>query len=93
MGFNKIIIFEKNEIEGEKINDILEDYLKNNFVDIIDIRGLSSVQIGVYNYCYKKYNHYFDWITFFDFDEYLFIKNNINIEKAFFGIIILCNFI
>ena len=86
LGFNKIIIFDNNEIEGEKINDILEDYLKNNFVDIIDIRGLSSVQIGVYNYCYKKYNHYFYWIAFFDFDEYLFIKNNINIENYLYNL-------
>ena len=83
LGFKKIIIFDNNEIQGEKINDIIFDYLKNNFVEIIDIRGLSSVQIGVYNYCYKKYNHFFDWLAFFDFDEYLYIKNNLNIEIVF----------
>ena len=47
--FDKIIIFDNNEINGEKIEDILGDYLKNNFIDLIDIRGLSSVQIGIYN--------------------------------------------
>lgn len=86
MMFKKIIIFDNNDIQGEKINDILCDYLKNNFIDIIDIRGLSSVQIGVYNYCYKKYNQFFDWLAFFDFDEYLYIKKNLNIENYLYNL-------
>ena len=84
LGFNKIIIFDNNEINGEKFDYLLGNYIKNKFVDILDIRGLSSVQIPVYNYCYKKYNHLYDWIAFFDFDEYLFIKHNLNIKIVIF---------
>ena len=83
LGFNKIIIFDNNEINGEKFDEILGDYIKNNFVEIIDIRGLLSIQIAVYNYCYTKYNHLYDWFAFFDFDEFLYIKNHSNIKIVF----------
>ena len=81
LGFNKIIIFDNNEISGEKFDYILGDYIKNNFVEILDIRGLSYIQIPVHNYCYKKYSHLYDWIAFLDFDEYIYIKNNSNINN------------
>ena len=81
LGFNKIIIFDNNEIDGENFDGILEDYIKNNSVEILNIRGLASTQLAVYNYCYRKYNHQYDWLAFFDFDEYLYIKNNLNINK------------
>ena len=85
LGFNKIIIFDNNEINGEKFDYILGDYIKNNFVELLDIRGLSCIQIPVYNYCYRKYNQLYDWIAFFDFDEYLYIKNNTNINNYLYN--------
>ena len=60
LGFEKIIIFDNNDINDEQFYYILKDYIKNSFVEIIDIRGLKSTQIAAYNYCYKKYNELFD---------------------------------
>ena len=75
LGFNKIIIFDNNDLEDEKLEEVLEDYIQNKFVEIIDIRGISSVQIPAFNFCYHKFKNIFDWIAFFDFDEYLFFKD------------------
>ena len=86
LGFNKIIIFDNNDIDGEKLDPIIGDYIKNNSVEIIDIRGLFSTQISVYNYFYKRYSHFFDWIAFFDIDEYLYIKNNLNINNYLYNL-------
>ena len=33
-----------------------------------------------YNDCYKKNNKYFDWLIFFDTDEYLYLKDFKNIK-------------
>lgn len=85
LGFNKIIIFDNNKINEEKFEDVLKDFILKKFVEIIDIRGLMSVQIPVYNYCYQKYKDLFDWIAFFDFDEYLYIKNNANINDYLYS--------
>ncbi len=81
LGFDKIIIFDNNDLDGEKFDDILKNYLADKIVEIIDIRGLKSVQLSVYNYCYKKNKNLYDWIAFFDFDEYLYMKYDSNIKN------------
>ena len=81
LGFDRIIIFDNNDINGETIDNLLKEYILNKFVEIIDIRGLKAVQIGAYNYCYKSNNNSYDWIAFFDLDEYIYIKNNLNITN------------
>ncbi len=80
LGVKKIIIYDNNDIDGENFNDIIKDeYLKK--VDIIDVRGMTSIQIPIYNYCYKNNYDNYNWIGFIDFDEYLYIKNNENINS------------
>jgi hypothetical protein len=85
LGINKIIIYDNNDLNGERFEDIIKDFIKIKFVDIIDIRGLSSMQIPIYNYCYQKNKGLYDWIGFLDFDEYLFIKNISNVDYYFYN--------
>ena len=85
LGINKIIIYDNNDLNGERFEDIIKDFIKNKFVDIIDIRGFSSMQIPIYNYCYQKNKGIYDWIGFLDFDEYLFIKNISNVDYYFYN--------
>ncbi len=77
---DKIIIIDNNEIDDERFEDVLQFYILNKFIEIIDTRGISSIQIPIYNYIYKKYSPNYDWIIFIDFDEYIFTKidNNLN---------------
>ena len=84
LGIDKIIIYDNNDIEGENFEDILSDYIKIKFIEIIDVRGLSSIQIPIYNYCYRKNKLFYDWIGFLDFDEYLNIINNNSIKSFFY---------
>lgn len=80
LGFDKIIIFDNNDLNGEKFDDVLRNYISQNIVEIIDIRGLKSIQVPVYNYCYRKYMNLYNWIAFFDFDEYLYLQKNLSIK-------------
>ena len=82
---DKIIVVDNNDIDGERFEDVLEYYILNNLVEIIDTRGISSIQLPIYNYVYKKYSSDYDWIAFIDFDEYIFIKNNININNYLYN--------
>jgi hypothetical protein len=79
-GVKKIIIYDNNDINGENFKDIIQDNYSKR-VEIIDVRGMTSIQIPIYNYCYKNNYNRFDWIGFFDFDEYLYIKKNSNINS------------
>jgi hypothetical protein len=80
LGIKKIIIYDNNDINGENFKDIIQDHYSKR-VTIIDVRGMTSIQIPIYNYCYKNNYDKYDWIGFIDFDEYLYIKNNSNINS------------
>lgn len=79
--FNKIIIYDNNNINDNSLEKILKKYMVNKFIKIIDYRGIERPQIKGLNECYKKYNKYYDWIAFFDVDEFLYIKNFTDINK------------
>jgi len=85
LGVKKIILFDNNDINGENFKEIIENYYSNKDVDIIDVRGMTSIQIPIYNYCYQNNYNLYDWIGFIDLDEYIYIKKKININSYFYN--------
>ena len=74
-GIDKIFLYDNNNLNEEYFDDILYNYIKKNYVEIINWRGINSPQMKIYYDCYKKnYNNY-DWLIFNDIDEYLYLKN------------------
>ena len=43
LGVDKIYIYDNNEIDGEKFEDVLQDLIDEKFVEIIDMRGKKKV--------------------------------------------------
>ena len=80
IGVNKIIIYDNNEINGEKMDEILYEYIKNNFVTIYNFRGIKNGQMRAYNEMYEKYRFEYDYLMFFDVDEFLNLKQYKNIH-------------
>ena len=61
---------------------ILKSDIHNNFVKIVNFRGIiDSPQKKAIMDCYKNYNKKYDWIAFYDIDEFLQIINYTNINK------------
>ena len=86
LGYDHIFIYDNNEINDEKFSDILQRELKNGFVSIINFIGYKaksySTQIEAYYDCYKRNNRNYNWLSFYDFDEYLELKEkNITIQE------------
>ena len=79
MNVSKIIIYDNNQIDGENFLDILKDFIKINFIKIIDIRGFQRPQKKAYDHCYNYNKYNYEWIAFYDIDEYLFLLNYTNI--------------
>lgn len=69
--FDKVIIYDNNDPDGEKFEDVINDYIQSGFVKIIDFRGRKVVQLSAYQNCYDRFNKQYDWIAFFDVDEFL----------------------
>ena len=66
IGVDTIFIFDNNDVDGEKID--LDNY---DDIIVIDVRGAKAIQMEVYTVCYKIYRDKYDWICFFDCDEFL----------------------
>lgn len=69
--FDKVIIYDNNDPDGEKFEDVINDYIQSGFVKIIDFRGRKVAQLSAYQNCYDRFNKQYDWIAFFDVDEFL----------------------
>lgn len=79
--FNKIILYDNNDILDHSLEIIIKKNIINKFVKLINYRGIKRPQIKAYNDCYTENNNNYDWIAFYDIDEYLYIKNYTNINK------------
>lgn len=78
MHFDKIIIYDNNEPDGERFEEVINDYIQSQFVKIVDFRGKKAPQLEVYQDCYDRFNKEYDWIAFFDSDEFLTFVDGTN---------------
>ena len=68
-GVNKIYLYDNNDIDGEKFEDLIDDYIKNGFVELSNWRGKILAQFQILNECYKMHKDNYDWIMFSEIDE------------------------
>lgn len=81
IGFDKIFIYDNNHDGEEHFEDVLQSYIDEGFVTVIDYRNKEAAQLSAYNDCYSKYGNEYDWIAFFDFDEFLTLVKNKDIKS------------
>jgi hypothetical protein len=79
-GVDKIFLYDNNELNGERFEEVINDYIKDGFVEIKDFRGQKRAVINMMNDCYKKNFRDYDWLIFFEVDEYIYLKDYKNIS-------------
>jgi len=84
LGFKKIFLYDNNDIDGERFEDEISDFIKNNFVEIINYRGKTSdkfnLQSTAYVDCYVNRVKDYDYLAIFDIDEFLHLNNYAHIS-------------
>lgn len=81
LGFTKICLYDNNREGEEDFRDVIGDYINNGFVILKDKRNIKEpCQLQSYNECYNEYKNDYNWIAFFDIDEFLIINKNIKIN-------------
>ena len=77
LGYNHFFIYDNNDKNGEKLEDVISDEINSGLVSIFNFRGFRGKkrgpQMDAYYNCYKNFKNYCSWISFFDIDEYLII--------------------
>ena len=79
-GIDKIFLYDNNNINGEIFDLILTKYITIGFLEIINKRGYIGKQKSMFQECYEKNYKIYDWLLFFDIDEYIHLENHQNIK-------------
>ena len=81
LGLNKFYIADDNSLNSEKLSDVLQDYIDEGYIEILDIREKHYTQKYYFKYSFDKYKSKCKWMLYFDIDEYLeFVDKNITIN-------------
>lgn len=81
IGVDKIFIYDNNYDGEEYFEEVLDEFIQSSFVEVIDFRNRQICQLDSYQDCYDKHGSEFDWICFFDFDEYLYMEDGRDIKQ------------
>ena len=49
-----IFLYDNNDINGERFDDILYNYIKSNYVKILNYRGQQAKQLDKFQNCYNQ---------------------------------------
>lgn len=71
LGFTNICLYDNNYDGEEHFEEVIGDYIGNGFVILKDYRNRKVCQLQAYEECYNEYKNQYDWIAFFDCDEFL----------------------
>lgn len=81
LGFTNIVLYDNNDIDGEHFEDVIGDYIENGYVILKNWRGRKLAQIPAYNSCYNEFKDQYDWIGFWDIDEFLVFEKEKTIDE------------
>ena len=79
-GIDQIFLYDNNDENGEKFEEVIKDFIDNGFVKILNFRGKKREQLNILNHCYLNNYEKFDWLIFYDIDEYINLHNYTNIK-------------
>jgi predicted house-cleaning noncanonical NTP pyrophosphatase (MazG superfamily) len=78
---DKILLYDNNDINGETFDIIIKDFIQDKFIKIINWRGKIREQIKIMNHCYNKNFDKYDWLIFYDIDEFIHLENYTDIKQ------------
>ena len=82
LGFDHIYICDNNHDDEEHFEDVLQPYIDNEFVTIDNYRNVNEwIHYACYLKTYYKISNNYDWVAFYDFDEFLTLTKDKNIKE------------
>ena len=79
-GVDKIYLYDNNNIDGERFEEVINDYIEEGFVEIVNFRGKIRPIYRIMNNCYRKNYKDYNWLIFFEIDEFIYLKDFNNIK-------------
>ena len=79
-GVDKIFLYDNNNVDGERLENVTGEYIKKDFVEVFDYRGKNKQLFNIMNDCYRRNYKIYDWLIFFEVDEYIHLSNYTNVK-------------
>ena len=79
-GIDQIFLYDNNDVNGERFEEVISDFIKSGFIKLYNWRGKKSQQLNILKHCYENNYNKFDWLIFYDIDEFINLKNYTNIK-------------
>ena len=79
-GIDKIYLYDNNDINGERFEEFINDYINKAFVEILDWRGKLLAMFIIMNDCYQRNYNKYNWLIFYELDEFIYLRNYTNIK-------------
>ena len=79
-GVDKIYLYDNNDVNGEKFEEVISDYINEGFVEILNWRGRLYQLYRIMNDCYTNNNANYDWLLFYELDEFIYLRNYNNVK-------------
>jgi hypothetical protein len=76
IGIDKIFIYDDNDLNSEKILDVIGKLYRNHVIVYENIKNKIKNQSDAFTQCYNSNKNIYDWLLMVDIDEYLFIVND-----------------
>lgn len=76
MGFTNIALYDNNDIDGEYFEDVINDYIESGYVILKNYRSRYQIQVQSYMDCFNEFKDKYDWIGFWDIDEFIEFEND-----------------
>ncbi len=79
MGFDKVIIYDNSDpksLDSQLLRNAAKPFVDADIVEVVDWHftdGDTYRQVEAYRDCYERNKNKFDWISFHDIDEFLYI--------------------
>ena len=78
---DKIFLYDNNDLDGEFFEKEINDYITNKYVEVINYRGKRKALLSMMNDCYRKNFRNYNWLIFFEIDEYIYLKDFTSIKE------------
>ena len=79
-GIDKIFLYDNNDVNGEKFEEVINDYIQKGFVEVLNWRGKYQALMQIMNDCYQRNYETYDWLIFYEIDEYIHLYNYTNVK-------------
>ena len=82
-GVDKIYLYDNNNIDGERFENVVGQYVDSKFVEIINWRGVKgkSTYYGIMDSCYQSNYQLYNWLISYEIDEFIYLKNYQNVKS------------